>query len=142
MIAVLSTLKDAGTGAPEIARLANVSRATAYRWIGGQVAPDYIPVRTLAWAIWREHPDEARELVEASGWPWQEPDETEAPPWTPLDEFFGSAEEAEEVREKIRRHKGAEADYWISAIETALAQPAAGAGDCPGPGGARARREG
>jgi transcriptional regulator with XRE-family HTH domain len=139
--AAIAALKATGLSDQRIGKLAGVNRSTANRWARGLNRPDHDAVRQLAARIWREHPDIARELVEASGYPWAEPTEVEAP-WTPLDEFFGSAEDAEEVRAKIRRHKGADADYWISAIETALSQPPAGADDCPGPGGAQARRQG
>lgn len=64
----------------QMRKMAGVNRATIYRWISGEVKPDWIPVRTLAWALWPRYPDQARELVEASGWPWQEPPEEDLPP--------------------------------------------------------------
>lgn len=142
VIAVLGTLKDDGISAQRMAKMAGVNRSTIYRWMAGEVAPEYVPVRALAWALWPRHPDLARELTEASGWPWQEPSEAErSPPPTPMEELLGT-EEAEQVRRKIRARKGAHADWYISAVEDALSQPPEDAADSPAPGAPRARRQG
>lgn len=72
--AAIAALKGAGISEQRIAKLAGVNRSTANRWARGTNRPDHDPVRRLAAAVWRGHPREARELVEASGYPWAEPE--------------------------------------------------------------------
>jgi hypothetical protein len=74
VMASLAALKDAGVSVPKMSRMARANRSTIYRWVGGEVAPDYELVHNLAYAIWPHHPALARELVEASGYAWVEPD--------------------------------------------------------------------
>lgn len=83
--AALAKLEDAGHSQPGMARLAGVSQSTVNRWSRGRVQPGYGAVRKLAVAVWRKHPGLARELVEASGYPWAEPTEAPAPPPVPAD---------------------------------------------------------
>jgi AcrR family transcriptional regulator len=106
VIAVLVELRDNGITVQQMSKMAGVTRATIYRWIGGEVTPDWIPVRTLAWAIWPRYPNQARELVEASGWPWQEPPEPEPEPLVDP-----------EVAEILRRRYPDEADELIAELE-------------------------
>lgn len=138
--AALARLEDAGYSQSRTGRLAGVGQSTISRWGKGKVRPGYDAVRRLAVAVWRPHPDVARELVEASGYPWQEPSEQSLPPPDPLADLLGSAADADEVRAKIRRRKGADADWYISALEDALRPPAEDAGDPPEHGTGQARR--
>lgn len=78
--AALARLEDKGLSQPKMARLAGVSQSTVNRWSRGRVQPGYSAVRKLAVAVWRGHPDEARELVEASGYAWAEPQDSPDPP--------------------------------------------------------------
>lgn len=78
--AALARLEDEGLSQPKMARLAKVSQSTVNRWSRGQVRPGYDPVRKLAVAVFRRHPQLAQELVEASGYAWAEPDLTPEPP--------------------------------------------------------------
>lgn len=71
--AAITALKVSGFSEQRIGRLAGVNRSTANRWARGINRPDNDAVRRLAAALWRRHPREARELVEASGYPWAEP---------------------------------------------------------------------
>ena len=136
VITVLAALKDAGVSAQRMSRLAGVNRSTIYRWISGDVAPDYAPVRNLARGIWRERPDDARELVEASGWPWQEPSEQDLPPPPRLSEATKAA---------MRRELGDEMASALIAHHEHLASgrtaPAEDAGP-PGSGGTGRRTAG
>jgi len=141
VIAALAALDDAGLGRRKLSEIAGVDHSTIGRWARGRVKPDYSRVRRLALGVWHSHPQLARELVEASGYPWADPTEAEAPPPTPLEELFG-ADGAEDVRRKIRIHKGADADWYISAIESALSAPPAGECDPQSPDAGRARRQG
>lgn len=77
--AAIGRLKEAGMSEQRIAKLAGASRATANRWARGANRPDHDSVRRLAAAVWRRHPDVARELVEASGYAWADPDELPEP---------------------------------------------------------------
>lgn len=78
---VLSTLRDNGVSVREMTRLSGANRSTVYRWMSGDGGqPDYVLVSRLAEGIWRHYPQLARELVEASGWPWTEPPEPEPEP--------------------------------------------------------------
>jgi transcriptional regulator with XRE-family HTH domain len=77
--AALGALEDAGLTQSRLARLAGVHRSQVNRWSRGENRPGYDPVRRLAVATWRQHPGIARELVEASGYPWAEPAATEPP---------------------------------------------------------------
>ena len=63
-----------------------------------------------------------------------------SPPADPLADLLGSASDADEVRRKIRAHKGADAEWYISAVEDALRQHSADAGDPPEHGTGQARR--
>lgn len=137
--AALARLEDAGYPQSKIARLTGVSQSTINRWGRGVVRPGYDPVRRLAVAVWRQHPDIARELTEAAGYIWAEPDETEAPPPTPLEELLG-LDGAEDFRRKMRAKKGVHAAYYLSGLEDVLSTPPADADDCPEPGASRARR--
>lgn len=133
VMAALKALRNEGMSVREMTRLSGANRSTVYRWMsGGEGQPDYILISRLARAIWPRYPELARELVEASGWPWMEPSEEEQPPPDPLADLLGSAADAEEVRRKIRRHKGADAEWYISALEDALRPPAGDAGQPPG----------
>ncbi|HEY3883024.1 MAG TPA: hypothetical protein VGM12_30930 [Trebonia sp.] len=84
-MAVLATVKDNGMSVKEMTQLSGANRSTIYRWMsGGEGQPDYDLVNRLARAIWRRHPELARELVEASGYAWAEPaDEPEPEPLIP-----------------------------------------------------------
>ena len=79
LAAALAKLEDAGYAQPKMARLAGVSQSTVNRWSRGKVQPGYSTIRSLSSAIWRRNPDLARELVEASGYAWAEPDDTPEP---------------------------------------------------------------
>lgn len=85
VMAVLATVKDNGMSVKEMTQLSGANRSTIYRWMsGGEGQPDYDLVNRLARAIWRRHPELARELVEASGYAWAEPaDEPEPEPLIP-----------------------------------------------------------
>lgn len=83
--AALARLEDTGLSQPEMARQAGVSQSTVNRWSRGKVRPGYDAVRRLAVAVWRKQPELARELVEASGYPWAEPDAAPDPPPIPAD---------------------------------------------------------
>jgi transcriptional regulator with XRE-family HTH domain len=75
VMAALRTLRDDnGVSVREMTRLSGANRSTIYRWMrDGEGQPEYALVNRLAQGIWYRWPDLARELVEASGWPWQEP---------------------------------------------------------------------
>ena len=79
LAAAIAGLKDTGMNESQIARAAGVGRSTVNRWARGANRPDHDPVRRLAAAVFRRRPDLARELVEASGYPWSEPTEAPAP---------------------------------------------------------------
>jgi transcriptional regulator with XRE-family HTH domain len=81
--AAIGRLKDAGMSEQRIAKLAGASRATANRWARGANRPDHDSVRRLAARLYGQHPDVARELVEASGYAWAEPDAEPEPPPIP-----------------------------------------------------------
>jgi transcriptional regulator with XRE-family HTH domain len=78
--AAIAKLEDAGYSQPKLARLAGISQSTVNRWSRGKVQPGYDTVWRLAAALFRGHPDLARQLVEASGYAWAEPDPSPAPP--------------------------------------------------------------
>src|ERR1700761_7362903 len=77
--AALAALGDAGIQQARMARMAGVNRSQVNRWSRGENRPGYTPVRKLALAVWHKHPGIARELVEASGYPWTEPEELPEP---------------------------------------------------------------
>lgn len=80
---VLGTLKDDGISVRQMTQLSGANRSTIYRWMsGGDGQPDYDLVNRLAAAVWLRYPELARELVEASGYAWAEPQE--APPPEPV----------------------------------------------------------
>jgi transcriptional regulator with XRE-family HTH domain len=83
--AAIARLKDTGMNESQIARTAGVGRSTVNRWARGANRPDHDPIRRLADAAFRRHPDTARELVEASGYAWAEPVEAPGPPPVPPD---------------------------------------------------------
>lgn len=105
--AAIIQLKDAGMSEANIALLAGVSRATANRWARGANRPDHDSVQRLAARVWHDHPGTARELVEAAGYPWREPDAASAPPLI-----------APEVEADIRRlaESDEEADELLAAM--------------------------
>lgn len=108
VMAALSTLKDNGVSVREMTRLSGANRSTIYRWMrDGDGQPDYVLVSRLAQGIWRRWPDLARELVEASGWPWQEPDLEPEPLVAP------------ELAEALRRHVPDDAGDIIARLERA-----------------------
>ena len=77
---ILATLRDNGVSVRKMTQMSGANRSTIYRWMsGGDGQPDYDLVTRLARAIWRQHPDLARELVEASGYAWAEPDPDSEP---------------------------------------------------------------
>lgn len=96
--AALARLGDAGYPQSRLARMAGVNRSQVNRWSRGENRPGHDAVRRLAAAVWREHPDVARELVEASGYAWAEPADAERSP--------PPARLREETREAIREDLG------------------------------------
>ena len=110
--AALARLEDAGYPQSRMARLTGVSQSTINRWGRGIVRPGYDAVRRLAAAVWRRHPDIARELVEASGYAWSDP--SDAPPEPLVDP---------EVAEMLRRRYPEEADEFIAELERRLSEP-------------------
>jgi len=107
--AALARLEDTGESQPKMARLAGVSQSTVNRWSRGKVRPGYDAIRRLAAAVWREHPDLARELVEASGYAWADPDASSIPPplispevEADIHRLAESDEEAEELLKAMR----------------------------------------
>jgi transcriptional regulator with XRE-family HTH domain len=104
--AVLAALENAGIGRRQLSEISGVDHSTIGRWARGDVKPSYPGVRNLAWGIWRRYPELARELVEASGWPWQEPPEPEPEPL--IDP---------EVAEILRRRYPDEAEEYIAELE-------------------------
>jgi transcriptional regulator with XRE-family HTH domain len=106
VIDALAALEAAGMGRRKLSEMAGVDHSTIGRWARGQVKPDYPGVRRLAIGIWRTHPELARELVEASGWPWQEPPEAEPEPLVPP-----------ELVESLRRLAPETAEKWIAELE-------------------------
>ena len=138
--AALARLDDAGYSQATLARLTGINQSTLSRW-GKKVRPGYSNVRKVAVTVWRDEPDLARQLVEASGYPWAEPTETEAPPQTPVEREYGK-EWADDLRHKIRAVKGRDAEYFISAVEQALTEPPEDAGHSPGRAAPPHRKEG
>lgn len=120
--AALARLEDAGYGQPEMARLAGVSQSTVNRWSHGKVQPGYGTATRLAAAVWRQHPDLARELVEASGYAWAEPAVEPEPPDV-LAEVWGQ-ETADSVRSEVRKRAPKEAEAILRAIEDDLRRSA------------------
>lgn len=85
VIAVLAAIRDAGISVPVMSRRSGVTRSTIYRWMAGEVQPDYGKVYGLAYAVHPRYPGLARDLVEASGYAWAEPEEAPEPPRVPPD---------------------------------------------------------
>lgn len=85
--AVLAALKDNGVSVQNMTRWSGLHRSTIYRWMrgdGGQ--PDYHHVGRLAEALWRRgYAGPARELSEASGYAWAEPQDEPEPDPVPAD---------------------------------------------------------
>lgn len=122
----LNALKDNGISVRDMTKMSGANRSTVYRWMsGGDGQPDYALVNNLARAVWRKHPDLARELVEASGYAWAEPSENEVPaePLVPPEviatlqrvykrepDRLKEAIEALEAIERERRERGAARD--------------------------------
>jgi len=129
-----------GWSVAELARRAHVSRPTIYGWRENPGKPQAAPVNAVAdlLGIPRER---ALRLAGVIADAPQEPGEASQSAPTPLEELFG-ADGAEDVRHKIRIHKGADADWYISAIESALSAPPAGECDPQSPDAGRARRQG
>lgn len=113
--AALARLSDAGYPQSRLARLAGVNRSAVNRWSRGENRPTYDAVRRLSAGVWRAHPDEARELVEASGYAWSEPSELEPEPLVDP-----------EVAEMLRRRYPGEADEFIAELERRLSEPREG----------------
>lgn len=122
VMAVLATIKDNGVSVREMTQLSGANRSTIYRWSGGtEGQPDYDLVNRLARAIWRRHPELARELVEASGYAWAEPT-GEPEPVDVLAEVWGK-DIADRVRKEVRKRVPREAEAILRAIEDDLRQP-------------------
>jgi transcriptional regulator with XRE-family HTH domain len=68
-----------------MSRRSGVTRSTIYRWMAGEVQPDYGKAYSLAYAVHPRYPGLARDLVEASGYAWAEPTEAPEPPRIPPD---------------------------------------------------------
>lgn len=103
--AALARLEDAGYPQSRMARLTGVSQSTINRWGRGIVRPGYDAIRRLAAGVFRPHPDIARELVEASGYAWAEP---QLPP-EPL--------VAPELAASLRKYAPEQADRIIADLE-------------------------
>lgn len=133
MAAAIARLKDAGMNESRIARLAGVGRSTVNRWARGANRPEHDPVRRLAANVFHGHPDLARELVEASGYPWAEPTEAPQPPPIPP-----------EVLDYIRNSGRYDREQQEFLIETLLdpAGPSPAEEGRSAPGGASSRRAG
>lgn len=124
VMAVLATLKDNGVSVREMTRLSGANRSTIYRWMSaGDGQPDYAIVNRLARAVWRQHPDLARELVEASGYAWAEPT-GEPEPVDVLAEVWGQ-DVAGMVRAEVRKRVPQQAEAILRAIEDDLSQHSA-----------------
>lgn len=98
-----------------IARLAGASRASANRWARGTHRPDYDPIRRLAGRVYARFPDVARELVEASGYAWAEPQEI--PEAADLLAEAWGADTAERVRAEVRKRAPQQAEAILRGIE-------------------------
>lgn len=129
LAAAIAGLKDTGMNESQIARAAGVGRSTVNRWARGANRPDHDPVRRLAAAVFRRRPDIARELVEASGYPWTEPDAAPEPPPIPAD-----------VLAVIRQRYTPEQQEEIIEMLTELTAPAEPSGEGRTGGGASGTR--
>ena len=118
--AALAKLEDTGRSQPAMARTAGVSQSTVNRWARGKVQPGYAAVRRLAVAVWRKHPDLARELVEASGYAWAEP--TDAPEIDVLADYFGE-EKAARLR-RVLEKRGEAGAIVLAELEREFRSPA------------------
>ena len=127
--AAIAKLEDAGNPQPKMARMADVSQSTVNRWARGKVRPGPDVVRRLAAALWPKQPELARELVEASGYPWVEPQAEPEPPDV-MAEAWGS-EIADSVRREVRKRAPREAEAILRAIEDDLTPPSSAAGSPP-----------
>lgn len=113
MMNVLTTLKDNGTSVQRMTEWSGLHRSTIYRWMRGDKAePDYDSVYALAAPLWRRgYATQARELVEAFGYPWAEPDPDPAPPLidpeaeAAIRSAAESDEEAEELLAAMRKRR-------------------------------------
>lgn len=122
VMAVLATVKDNGMSVREMTQLSGANRSTIYRWMSGaEGQPDYDLVNRLARAIWRRHPDLARELVEASGYAWAEPT-GEPEPVDVLAEVWGK-DIADRVRSEVRKRAPRDAEAVLRGIEDIVRQP-------------------
>jgi transcriptional regulator with XRE-family HTH domain len=111
-----------------MARLAGVNRSQVNRWSRGENRPGYDPVRSLAAAVWRKHPDLARELVEASGYAWAEP--KDPPPPDVLTEELGQ-DTADRVRRELAK-RGEAGRAVLAEFERVLSSPGEEAESEPG----------
>lgn len=113
MMTVLAALKDNGASVQKMTQWSGLHRSTIYRWMRGDKAqPDYGSVYALAAALWRRgYAAQARELVEAFGFPWAEPDPAPAPPLidpqveADIRRLAESPEEAEELLAAMRERR-------------------------------------
>lgn len=79
----IARLEQENVKRSELQRMAGKDQTTVGRWARGERQPMYPNIRDLAWGIWRRYPrlrPVARELVEASGYPWGEPPPSDAQP--------------------------------------------------------------
>jgi len=121
----LARLGDAGYPQARLARMAGVNRSQVNRWTRGENRPGYDAVRRLAIGVWHRHPELARELVEASGYPWTEPSEADRSPPGLIDERLGR-EDAELVRKALQDVYPDEAADILQRIEATLRRRGAG----------------
>lgn len=124
MAAILKTLRGEGLSVAQMTKLAGVSQpGTVYRWMGeGGVdapQPNRVSIQNLAWAIEPRYPELARELVRASGHPWEELP-GDAAPATAIDRAFG--DRAGPFREAMGRVFGDDAPRKLMLVEEALSQ--------------------
>jgi transcriptional regulator with XRE-family HTH domain len=113
--AVLARLEDAGYSQSRISRISRIGQATISRWSRGENRPSYDGARRLAVAIWRQHPDLAQEMMEASGYPWQEPADAPSEPLV-----------APELADSLRRSLDEDAEWVIAELERRRAERRAG----------------
>jgi len=121
VIAVLAAVKDAGISVPKMSRTSGVTRSTIYRWMAGEVQPDYGKVYSLAYAVHPRYPGLARDLVEASGYVWAEP--RDAPPSDVLADELGQ-DTADRVRRELAK-RGEAGRTVLAEFERVLSSPGA-----------------
>jgi transcriptional regulator with XRE-family HTH domain len=123
--AAIAKLEDAGNEQPKMARMAGISQSTVNRWARGEVRPGADGVRMLARAIWRQHPDLARELVEASGYDWAEPDASSVPPPLIAPELEAEIRRLADDEEEAEALLAAMRDRRLRKLKTTDGKPAA-----------------